>query len=65
MDRLKTLRKSAAAAPTAEPVRLNLRVSQDVAEALAIGKVRGLGTMSEQVEALVRAREEARESRGS
>lgn len=41
----------------AELVRLHLRVSRDVAEALALGKVRGLGTISEQVENLVRERE--------
>lgn len=62
MDRLKSLRKSQSAEPAQKAMRLNLRVSQDVAEALALGKVRGEGTLSEQVETLVRAREAARES---
>lgn len=65
MDRLKSLRKSQAAAPAHKAMRLNLRVSLDVAEALALGKVRGEGTLSEQVETLVRAREAARERAGS
>lgn len=69
MDRLAGLRKAKAGekveaeAPAAqERVRLTLRVAADVAEALALGKVRGHGTISEQVEQLVRAREIERDS---
>lgn len=66
MDRLAGLRKAKAAEKAEdqpaeqERVRLTLRVAPDVAEALALGKVRGAGTYSEQIEKLVREREAQR-----
>lgn len=55
LEALRSLRGEAPAEDTR--VRLTLRVSQDVAEALALAKVRGHGTIAEQIEDLVRARE--------
>lgn len=61
MERLKNLRAENRPAPAPEKRKVTLRLAVDVTEALYVGKARGLGTLAEQIEALVRAREAAAE----